>query len=166
MKSVSGKTITLRIMKQKEMRALWRKYEPAPESKEKAYVYDEEAVDELYEKSVAREETNPVAGIFTKTDEVVGMISFDRLVVSEKRCELTLILANESYRGKGFGTEAVMLAKQVAKDQLGVTKIYADVSSKNLRMQAVLKKCGFLHTKTFKGNYADGGDRMTFFAMV
>lgn len=160
---ISGKNITLRTMTRKETRALWRKFVPESGAK---YVYDEETADKLYEKAVAQADWNPSVGIFTKTDEIIGELTFQRIVYSEKRCDLSVFLANESYRGKGYGSEAVMLAKKYAKETLGLTKIHADVSSNNIRMQKTLKKCGFLHTKTFKGDAPDGGDRMTFFAML
>ncbi len=160
---INGKNVVLRTMTQKETRALWRKYVPENGAK---YEYDEETADKLYEQSVEREEWNPSVGIFTKTDEIIGGLTFVRIVYSEKRCDLSLFLANESYRGKGYGTEAVMLAKKHAKEKLGLKRIYADVSSNNARMCAVMKKCGFLHTKTFKSDAPDGGDRLVYFALL
>ncbi len=144
----SNKILTLRTMTQKEMRALWRKY--IPESGMPEYVYNEEAVDKRYEKTVALEEWNPTVGIFTKNDEIIGELTFERIVYSEKRCDLSILLANETYRNKGYGTEAINLAKAYAKDKLGLTRIYVDVPISNTRMQAVLKKCKFMNTKTFK----------------
>lgn len=144
----SNKILTLRTMTQKEMRALWRKY--IPESGMPEYVYNEEAVDKRYEKTVALDEWNPTVGIFTKNDEIIGELTFERIVYSEKRCDLSILLANETYRNKGYGTEAINLAKAYAKDKLGLTRIYVDVPISNTRMQAVLKKCKFMNTKTFK----------------
>ena len=163
---ISNKNITLKEMSQKEMRALWRKYTPAPDSGEKPFVYNEEVVDAAYERMVERRDLEPTAGIFTKNNEVVGMVVIERIVVSEKRCEIRMMLATETYRNRGIGTEALMLAKDYVKNTLGLNRIYADVSTNNLRMQAVMKKCGFMHTKTFKGNYPDGGDRMSFVCVM
>lgn len=160
---IHGKNLCLRTMTQKEMRALWRKYVPEGD---KNFVYNEEAVDKMYELSVEREEWNPTVGIFSKTDEVIGLLTFGRIVYSELRCEISLFLANESYRDKGLGTEAVMLAKKYAKEKLGLKRMYADVSENNARMRAVMKKCGFLHTKTFKGEMPDGSDRLVYFALL
>lgn len=160
---INGKNIVLRTMTQKETRALWRKFVPENNA---AYEYNEEVADKLYEQSIEREEWNPSVGIFTKTDEIIGELTFGRIVYSEKRCDLSLFLVSESYRDKGYGTEAVMLAKAYAKDKLGLKRIYADVSSNNARMCAVMKKCGFQHTKTFKGDSPDGGDRLVYFALL
>jgi RimJ/RimL family protein N-acetyltransferase len=144
----SNKILTLRTMTQKEMRALWRKY--IPESGMPEYVYNEEAVDKRYEKTVALDEWNPTVGIFTKNDEIIGELTFARIVYSEKRCDLMILLANETYRNKGYGTEAVNIAKAYAKDKMGLTRIFVEVSPKNKRMQAVLKKCKFMHTRNVK----------------
>ena len=160
---IRGKNVALRTMTLKEMRALWRKFEP---ENDMPYVYNEEVIDKMYEQSVEREEWYPTVGIFSKTDEIIGELSFVRIVFSEKRCELSLFLASEGYRNKGYGTEAVMLAKKYAKESLGLTRMYADVSENNLRMQAVLKKCGFQNTKTFKNDMPDGSDRMVYFAIL
>lgn len=162
---IIGKNITLRTMNQKETRALWRKYEPEAGSGKK-YVYDEQAVDLMFERAAEREEWNPSVGIFLKNDEVIGELTFIRIVYSEKRCELGIFLATEAHRGKGYGSEAIAMAMKHAKEKLGLSRIYADVSTKNLRMQSALKKCGFQHAKTYKGGMSDGGDRMSFVAIL
>lgn len=161
MAELTGKTVTLREMNLKEMRAFWRKYvSPVGEP---AFVYDEERVDMLFE-MLSKQTATKMVGLFTKTDEIVGVISFGRIVLSESRCELTLYLANDSFRGKGIEIDALLLAKQYAKNTLDITKIYADVSTKNTVLQSAMKESGFLHTKTFKGGMSDGGDRMSYFA--
>lgn len=160
---IHGKNINLRTMTQKEMRALWRKFEPLEGM---TFKYDEEFTDKLFEQSVERREWNPSVGIFTKTDEIIGELTFGRIVYSEQRCDISLFLVNENYCNKGYGSEALMLAKKYAKESLGLKRIYADVSSNNVRLQAVMKKCGFQHTKTFKGDAYDGGDRLVYFALL
>lgn len=163
---LKSKTIAIKEMSQKEMRALWRKYSPAPDSGEKPYTYNEEIVDSAFERIAERFESEPTFGIFTKNNEIIGMVVIERIVVSEKRCEVRLMIANETHRNKGYGTEALLLAKKYITETLGLKRIYADVSTNNLRMQAVMKKCAFMHTKTFKGNYPDGGDRMVYVCVI
>ena len=112
---IHGKSLSLRTMTQKEMRALWRKFVPEGD---KNFVYNEEVIDKMYALSAEREEWNPTVGIFSKTDEVIGELTLERIVYSELRCDLAIFLANESYRNKGLGTEAIMLAKKYAKEKL------------------------------------------------
>ncbi len=157
-----GKNIILRTMTQKEMRALWRKYEP---EKGKTFIYDEELIDALFEK-ISNQERSFTVGIFTKNGEVFGQLSFENVVYSEKRCDISMFLANSTYKGKGYETEAMAVAKAYAKDVMGLKKMYSDVSSKNTEMQQLLKDSGFNHTKTLPKGARDGGDRLTFFAIL
>ncbi len=146
MKEISGKSLILREMTQKEMRALWRKYIPA----EGNYSYDEEAVDARFEKLAADNGRNAVFGIFTKNGEIIGEVELSNIVFSENRCDISLFLANESYRKKGNGFEALNLAKKLAHEQLGLTKMYAEIKHSNSAAIALFKKCGFSNTKNFK----------------
>lgn len=148
MTGTSGKNLVLRAMSQKEMRALWRKYVPASYSGIESYVYNEEEVDAKFERSLAQADRSAVLGVFTKTDEIIGEVTLSHIVFSEKRCDLSIFLANDSYRRKGFGTEALLLAKKAAREQLGLERMYAEVSPENDAMRSLLKKCGFSHTKT------------------
>ncbi len=158
----TGKSISLRTMTQKEYRALWRKYEPETG----VYTYDEEAVDLKFQRDSEKEDLQRTAGIFTKSDEVIGELTFSHIVFSEKRCDIDLFIATKSHRNKGFGTEAVTVAKKYAKEELGMTRIYAEVSSKNPAMQRVLQKNGFQHTKTGRNLLKDGGNPMTFVCIL
>ncbi len=161
---IRGKNITLRTTTQKEMRAFWRKYEP--ENKNCAYTYSEEAADKFYSESIEHEDRSQTVGVFTKTDEIIGLLTFEHIVYSENRCDILIVLANEACRCKGYGTEALLLAKKYAKECLELKRIYADVSANNLRMRAVMKKCGFQNTKTFKADMPDGSDRLVYFALL
>lgn len=161
MAEIKGKNISLRAMNQKEMRALWRKL-----SAEYGAEYNEERVDERYERSLNGLSRNREVGIFTKTDEVIGEIMFAQIVNSEYRCDLEIIFAAKEYREKGFESEAILLAKAYAKEKLGLKRMYADVSSKDVLIQSSLKECGFNHTKTFPKEYSDGSDRLTYFALL
>ncbi len=159
---LTGKSINLRTMTQKENRALWRKYEPETG----VYTYDEEKVDLKFEQDSEREDLKQIAGIFSKSDEVLGQLAFTHIVFSEKRCDLELLIATENHRNKGYGTEAVNLAKRYAKEKLGLTRLYAEVSSKNERMQRVLELCSFQHSRNGKKLLADGGYPMTFVCVL
>ncbi|MBE6692644.1 MAG: GNAT family N-acetyltransferase [Ruminococcaceae bacterium] len=158
----TGKTLNLRTMTQKEYRALWRKYEPETG----VYTYNEEAVDLKFQRDSEKEDWQRTAGIFTKSDEVIGEITFSHIVFSEKRCDIDLLIATKSHRNKGLGTETVALAKKYAKEEMGMTRIYAEVSSKNIALQRVLQKNGFQHTKTGRGLLKDGGSPMTFVCVL
>ncbi len=161
MAEIKGKNISLKQMSQKEMRALWRKLVA-----EYGGDYNEEKVDERYERSLNENSRYREVGIFTQTGEVIGEVIFAQIVNSEYRCDLEMIFTSKEYTQKGFPAEAVLLAKSYAKDKLGLRRMYYDVSSKNVSLCATLKECGFQHTKTFASDYPDGSDRLTYFAML
>ena len=157
---ITGRNLILRPMTKKEHRALWRKYSPDETDPRgiAPYEYDEEKTDALYDAIAEKAEWCPVSGIFTKTDEIIGMVQIPRIVFSEKRGDIYLLLANESYRGKGCGTEAVSLALECARRDLGLNRFYAEIPETNLRMRRVLEKCGFMNSRVTRGYYrlADG----------
>lgn len=157
---MTGRNLILRPMTQKEHRALWRKYEPDDTRAGRApYEYDEEKVDALFAAIDEKAEWCPVSGIFTRTDEIIGMVQLPRIVFSENRGDVYILLANESYRGKGLGTEALELTVEYAHRVLGLDRIYADIPSGNVRMKRVLEKCGFMNSRVTKDFYRSGEKR-------
>ncbi|MBO4453049.1 MAG: GNAT family N-acetyltransferase [Clostridia bacterium] len=146
---ISGKTLVLRPMTQKEHRALWRKYLPdaVTPGNARTFEYDEEKTDALFEALNEKADWCPAAGIFTKNDEIVGMIQLPRVIYSERRSDVYLLIANETLRGKGYGTDALELALEFAKRQMSLTRVYAEVPANNARMIRVLQKCGFMNTR-------------------
>lgn len=142
---ITGKTVTIRPMTKKECHAYLRKYIPLSGS----YTYSEEAADTVFEKIEQEQEKSHVLGIFTRRNEIIGRVRVFRIVNSEQRCELELELANESYMGKGLGTDAARLALRLIKEKLGMKRVYADVAPDNARAKRVLEKCGFNGIKDF-----------------
>lgn len=152
---IAGKNIFLKTPDIKEYRAFKRKYIPDPISDPKPFVYKEEEIDAEYEKLDADSEWNRILGIFTRQGEIIGIMIFKRIVFSEKRSDYEIILANETYRDRGVGTEATILSSVFAKDTLGLTRVYSEVPENNVRMAKMLEKSGFSITKKrkdFKGN--------------
>lgn len=154
---IIGKTLDIRTMNIREFHALCRKYQADPLAEDKPYVYDREKADELFERISQREDWFPVPGIFLKNNEIIGFLTFKRIVFSEKRCELGIALANNDYKNKGYGTEAITMALAYAKETLGLTRIHADTGSNNLPMLRVLEKLGFSNIKVRKNFYFRNG---------
>lgn len=154
----NGKNLTLRTMTKKELRAMLRKIDTSKP-------FTDEEADLIYDKMLSQEKRSPTVGIFTKNGEVIGMLIFDSIVFSEYRSDIVINLANKTYCRKGYGTEALMIAKQYAKDILELKKLYAYVSTKDIASQALYKKCGFLHTKTIRDE-KNGGEKMLFVSVM
>lgn len=154
-----GKNLILRPMTQKEHRALWRKYSPDP-SDGRTYDYNEEKVDALYEAMLKNSDWCPTAGIFTPNGEIIGMAQLPRIVFSENRCDVYIMLANESYRGKGLGAEALRLLTRAAHEKAGMDRFYAEVPASNARARSAFESCGFKNSRV-RGDILDYVLRMT-----
>lgn len=59
----------------------------------------------------------------------------------------TYHMQNDSFKGKGYGTEAEKLAIKYAFDELGMVAVNADTAVKNTRSQHILEKIGFQFLK-------------------
>lgn len=52
-------------------------------------------------------------------------------------------MQNDTVKGRGFGTQAELMAVKYAFDELGMVAVNADTIIKNIRSQHVLEKVGF-----------------------
>jgi RimJ/RimL family protein N-acetyltransferase len=64
----------------------------------------------------------------------------------EKLCgTLSVHLINDTFKGKGYGTEAQQLLIDYVTNILGLKTIYADAIHRNHRSKHILEKLGFVH---------------------
>lgn len=146
---ITTKEMTLRLMTEKENRALWRKAVYDPALTDRVFTYDEEQVDARFAAESATAEWNPVFGVFTRKGEVIGFVRLPCIVYSEKRCELEVFIANDSYRGKGYGTAAVKAALRLAHEKLSLDRVYATAAAGDTRLMRVLEKAGFVRGREY-----------------
>ena len=79
-------------------------------------------------------------------EEMVGEIVIKNIV--EHQCAtLGLSMKNASYKDRGFGTKAELLAIRYVFRELDIPVLYADAILSNTRSQHVLEKVGFRHIK-------------------
>lgn len=71
----------------------------------------------------------------------IGLIIFRDMVNVKERLELKRIAITE--KGKGYGREALNLAKKLAFEVLGTKYLYLGTKDNNLRAQNLYKKAGF-----------------------
>lgn len=76
-------------------------------------------------------------------DTYVGNIVLNDIQSNHKRAELTYLIGNRNYWGKGIAAKSIELSIQYARS-LSLNKVYAGVSSKNYGSQKVLIKNGFI----------------------
>lgn len=117
------------------------------------YIYDKEKVDRYYQNKVLDVSRCFFAICFN--EKTIGEIQIKR-IDTEKQCgTLSIHLVNDSFKGKGYGTEAEQLLLNHATNTLGLKTIYADAVHRNQRSKHILEKLGFTYL------YSD--DDLTFY---
>lgn len=138
-----GKSIELRSFTRENWHEFWRRYVADPIMDPNPYNYVKERVEESFNKNIERDSWYPSFGIFLKNGNPIGLMSLKRIDYEKSRCELSIILVDNSVKGKGYGTEAVSLLINYAFNDLGLNRIYADTMGTNYSMQRIFKKMGF-----------------------
>jgi glutamate-1-semialdehyde aminotransferase/RimJ/RimL family protein N-acetyltransferase len=96
-------------------------------------------------------------GIFDIKDNThIGNIKLEPIDFVEKKAELSLIIGNMNYWGKGIGTEATNLLVNLAFKKLNLLKVGLGVISENKRAIIVYKKAGFKVIKIEKNKMKHG----------
>jgi len=97
--------------------------------------------------------------IFTLEDEILGFALFS-IVTGDNVAHLLKICLCPPYRGteisKGFWISLLNELKQ-----LGMSSVYLEVESTNLRAIKFYKKNNFEQLRVIKGFYSNGGDALT-----
>lgn len=113
------------------------------------YCYDPECVDELFRK---REQQLDRIGFSVMLENVViGDVSLKHIDIENHSCELEICMINDSFKNKGYGTQAERLAVQYAFEHMNMKSVLADCLVKNTRSQRVLEKVGVQLTSESDG---------------
>ncbi len=78
--------------------------------------------------------------------EPIGEVVLKNIDQEKRCCTLGIHLKNDSFKNKGYGTQAEILTLQYAFTMMGMDTVYADALLKNERSQHVLQKVGFTET--------------------
>ncbi len=81
-------------------------------------------------------------GIFINSKHI-GNILLNDLLSNHKRAEITYLIGNKNYWGKGIGYKAVSEVINKAKNNYDLNKIYAGVAKNNLASRRILEKNNF-----------------------
>lgn len=73
----------------------------------------------------------------------IGNITLTGLSSKHKRAEISYVIGNKSYWGKGIASYAIKYIVREAKDQYCLNRIYAGVADKNVGSIKALEKNGF-----------------------
>ncbi len=141
--SIQGSKICLRTFTREEYHQYWKSYVADPVMDPNSYVYDKERVDQGYDSITEKESWYPRVGIFLSDETPIGELSFKRINYEKSQCELGIVLANDKYKGLGYGTKAVEIAIDYVFNTLKLNYIYADTMGSNLKMQRIFDRSGF-----------------------
>ena len=104
------------------------------------YVYDPQAVDRYFDR---RQEPSRILFAIMAGGVPVGELQLKGIDRDRRECMLSIHMQNDSVKGKGYGTQAEILAVRYAFDKLRMKAVNADAVVKNTRSQHVLEKAGF-----------------------
>lgn len=141
--SIQGDNICLRSFKRNKYHQLWKSYVADSVMDPNPYLYNEEKVNIRFDSITKNESVYPRIGIFLLDETVIGEVSIKRIDYDKGKCELGIFLANDNYKGLGYGTKAVKLAIDYIFNTLKLKNIYADTMGSNLKMQKIFNNFGF-----------------------
>ncbi len=73
----------------------------------------------------------------------IGNVKLGPISFSNKKSEISYIIGEKKYWGKGLATQTINFLSQIAKDKLNIVKLLAGTYDCNLASINVLKKNGF-----------------------
>jgi len=121
----------------------YKKYISDPMMTEVEYVYNEERADQYYELKVL--DSSRVFFAIACDDVVIGEIQLKRIDTINACATLSIVMAEDKVKNKGYGTEAERLILTYGFETLNLKTIYADTVHRNYRSKHVLEKLGFVH---------------------
>ena len=104
-------------------------------------------------------------GIFaiidSSNDKLIGTVGLHKINNINRTATLGIFIGDKSYRGKGYGTEAIRLILDYGFNYLNLNNIMLKLMGFNERALACYKKCGFKEygrrrkSKFINGKYYD-----------
>ena len=91
-------------------------------------------------------------GIFLD-DLPIGSFQLKRINPETRTCEFGIILQSDRYKNHGYGTKAIRIGLEIARKDFHVHIVYGDTMGRNLRMQRVFEKLGFILCETVPDAY-------------
>ncbi len=140
-----GKHIVLKPYTKDFCHEFYKEYVSDYQMTETEFVYNKESVDNYFELKNSLENRIIFAVLLDR--QVVGEIQLKYIDFDDLHATLSVVLKNDSVKGRGYGTEAEKLIIDYAFNELNVKKVYADTTYRNVRSKHILLKLGFIHIK-------------------
>ena len=103
----------------------------------------------IYVENCLRDNNINLYGIFDDTKHI-GNIMIIGLTSKHKKAELTYVIGDTTYWGKGIATFAIGQMIEFAKSETNLNKLYAGLANENIGSKIVLEKNGFVLEGTRK----------------
>lgn len=101
-------------------------------------------------------------GIFVKkTKKHVGNIALSAIDWRNRHAEVGIIIGDKKSRGKGYGSQAIMLIAAHAFDKLNMHKLYAGVIEGNEASRKAFMRSGFKEEALLKEHFYLNGEYMS-----
>ena len=81
--------------------------------------------------------------IFKNDDQMIGIGEISKIDFKNLNAEISYMIINKSFWGKGIGTQIVQKLILVGFNELNLNKLFAGTNSSNIGSQKVLKKNSF-----------------------
>jgi len=140
---LKGEKIILMPYTIERCHAFFKEYVADPAMTYETYTYDKEKVNRYFQNKVL--DSSRLFFAICHNDKTIGEIQIKHIDL-EKLCgTLSVHLVNDSFKGNGYGTEALRLLIDYAINTLSLKTIYADAIHRNHRSKHIMEKLGFEH---------------------
>jgi RimJ/RimL family protein N-acetyltransferase len=95
--------------------------------------------------------------IETLEAEVIGFVSFGEYRADSRSTELSLMIGEPEWWGRGFGTDVLRTVIATCFDDWNLRRLWARAEVFNERAHHLFKRCGFVHEATLRdASYCEG----------
>lgn len=88
----------------------------------------------------------------------IGNVEITNLDWRNRKGEIGVMIGDKKSRGKGYGTEAILLMCRFGFEEMNLHKIYARILAYNDRAIKTFEKCGFKKEGIERDGYYVGGE--------
>ena len=138
---IIGEKVILKPLTRDLCHEIYKKYVADPMMTDEVYNYSIEKVDNYFNARI-NDTKRKIFAIIVE-GAAIGEVQIKYINNVIRKGNLGIHLANDSIKGKGYGTESERLIIKYAFEHLGLNILYADAVLRNTRSQYIMQKLGF-----------------------
>lgn len=142
---MKGNRLYLRFLERKDLDRTWE-WLHRPDVYEKIGVkvpFTKEQQERWFESLENDEAKHVLAICIVETDTHIGNVSLDMIDYRHRNARLSIFIADKRVRGKGFGSEAMLLLERYAFESLKLHKIWCKTDAGDPEVLNFYKKLNF-----------------------